>query len=297
MKKLVMCVGLPASGKTQWAKEQMLLHATVARVSKDEIRAALKVNGWVWSQENEQRDVIPERDRQITAFFQNPIIETVISDDTNLQRVHKERLAQLAYENKAEFIVKRFDTPVDTCIRRDMLRRGDEHVGEKVIREMAKRYLNDYSDVAPYVIPVDEYGITRPSCIICDLDGTLADNKWRNPYDASQCQNDPCIEPIRNILEVYYRFMGWSIVYLSGRDNEFRPQTNEFLRKYHCPPGQLFMRPAGDKRKDWVVKSELFDKNVRQMYNVRFVLDDRDQVVKFWRRLGLTCLQCADGSF
>ena len=32
-------------------------------------------------------------------------------------------------------------------------------------------------------------------------------------------------------------------------------------------------------------------------YNVAFVLDDRDQVVRVWRDLGLTCLQVDYGDF
>lgn len=294
MKKLICCIGLPASGKSHWAKEQIPPNGRgVIIVCKDDIRTILKNTwGWQWSQENELRDVIPERDKQIVAALKHPDIHTVISTDTNLQRVHRERIAQLAFENGAELVIKKFDTPVEECIRRDALRRGDEHVGEKVIRDMAKRYLNDYSGLQPYV-PNTEL----KSCIICDLDGTLADNKWRNPYDWSRCQDDPCVELIRQILEVYYRFMDWRIIYLSGRDGEFQPQTEEFLRKWHCPPGELFMRVAGDKRKDWVIKTDLFDQHVRDKYNVRFVLDDRSQVVRAWRQMGLTCLQVADGEF
>jgi predicted kinase len=291
-KKLIMCQGLPASGKSTWAREQVELGGTI-RVSKDDIRTTLKREwNWQWSQANEQKDVIPQRDKMIIAGLNDPAIHTVISDDTNLQRPHKERLAQIAFEQKAEFVVKRFNTPVDVCVRRDATRTGDSHVGEKVIRDMAKKYMNDYSGLLPYV--ADK---TLPSAIICDLDGTLADNKWRNPYDGSRCGEDPVIEPIRNILEVYYRFMDWRIVYLSGRDGEYRVQTEEFLRKNHCPPGGLFMRTAGDKRKDWIAKSELFDNHVRKVYNVKFVLDDRQQVVDMWRKLGLTCLQVADGNF
>ena len=29
----------------------------------------------------------------------------------------------------------------------------------------------------------------------------------------------------------------------------------------------------------------------------KFVVEDRDQVVKMWRSLGLTCFQCAKGDF
>ncbi len=32
-------------------------------------------------------------------------------------------------------------------------------------------------------------------------------------------------------------------------------------------------------------------------YTIKFVLDDRNQVVEFWRSLGLTVLQVAEGDF
>lgn len=57
------------------------------------------------------------------------------------------------------------------------------------------------------------------------------------------------------------------------------------------------MRPAGDHRRDAIVKRELFDLHIRHQYRVTHVLDDRTQVVQMWRALGLTCLQVADGDF
>lgn len=48
---------------------------------------------------------------------------------------------------------------------------------------------------------------------------------------------------------------------------------------------------------DSIIKRELFEAHVRDTYAVRFVLDDRNQVVRMWRSLGLTCLQVADGAF
>ena len=57
------------------------------------------------------------------------------------------------------------------------------------------------------------------------------------------------------------------------------------------------MRPAGDRRRDSIVKAELFDRKVRDEYRVLVVLDDRKQVVDMWRSLGLTCLQVAEGDF
>jgi len=57
------------------------------------------------------------------------------------------------------------------------------------------------------------------------------------------------------------------------------------------------MRQAGDKRRDSIVKLELFDRHVRDYYDIAFVLDDRQQVVDAWRVIGLTVFQVAPGDF
>jgi len=59
----------------------------------------------------------------------------------------------------------------------------------------------------------------------------------------------------------------------------------------------LFMRAEGDMRKDSIIKQELFEKRVKDLYYVWFVLVDRGQVVNMWRSLGLTCFQVAPGDF
>lgn len=57
------------------------------------------------------------------------------------------------------------------------------------------------------------------------------------------------------------------------------------------------MRPADDNRDDALVKYELFNKYVRDNYDVLGVFDDRNRVVDMWRRIGLTCYQVAEGDF
>jgi hypothetical protein len=85
---------------------------------------------------------------------------------------------------------------------------------------------------------------------------------------------------------------------MSGRTDACREATEEWLRVHVGVPWEaLHMRPAGDMRKDSVVKRELFDRHVRDHYDVRRVYDDRSQVVEAWRSIGLTCLQVADGDF
>lgn len=297
MRKLVMCQGLPGSGKSTWAQsygwDSSINHGHVFVVNKDAIRTKLEESGWAWSRENEG-DVIAERDRRIVHYLTNYENVTVVSDDTNYGRKHKVALEAIARACGANFEVKKFDTPIDECIRRDSLRVGKACVGEAVIRRMAKQHdvQQGYPPAVPLLTPED-----APYAIICDLDGTLSLLNGRNPYDASTADQDVCNEPVRNLLEVYYRTQHYDIIYLSGREDKYRPQTETFMRLHHCPPGRIFMRTTGDHRKDWVVKGELFDAHVRGQYNVKFVLDDRNQVVDYWRHIGLTCFQVALGNF
>jgi hypothetical protein len=69
------------------------------------------------------------------------------------------------------------------------------------------------------------------------------------------------------------------------------------LEKHGIKAMALFMRKSGDYRKDSVVKKEIYERHIKEDFNVEFVLDDRDQVVKMWREQGLVCLQVAEGNF
>jgi hypothetical protein len=59
----------------------------------------------------------------------------------------------------------------------------------------------------------------------------------------------------------------------------------------------LLMRPEGNMEKDAIIKERLFRQHIEGKFCVEFVIDDRDQVVRMWRDLGLRCLQVADGDF
>lgn len=84
---------------------------------------------------------------------------------------------------------------------------------------------------------------------------------------------------------------------LPGRNGKFRSITEEWLTKNNIVYQDLYMRLEGDFRKDVIIKSEIYENNIKNKVNVLFVLDDRNQVVDFWRSQGLTCLQVAEGEF
>ena len=304
--KLIMCIGLPASGKSTWAAEQAAerdaalkcgaayLCSEIVVVNKDDIRAELIKGGWLWSPEKEQ-EVTNIRDTRIIAALAAG--KDVISSDTNFARKHKVRLQELARQFGGEFEVKRFDTPVEECIRRDSLREAG--VGEKVILAMAAQYLQYSRKLVDYQVEPVTLDATLPQAIICDLDGTLSlfkEKGHRGPYDATKCDEDELNSPVATLIG-HYDALNYHILLVSGREDLFREPTVKFLEKHGIPYDVLFMRQAHDTRKDWLVKYELFNTNIRGKFNVEFVLDDRDQVVAMWRKLGLTCFQVAEGDF
>ncbi len=289
MRKLIMTRGLPGSGKTFWATEQQRKKLDIRIVCKDDIRNELEATGWKWSRENEKQ-VLEIRDNLITKHLTAGW--DVISADTNFGR-HKNRLFELAKQCGAEFEVKDFTkVPLEVCIERDAKR--EKPVGAEVIKQMYNQYVA-LPDVAAYT-PTPN----TPWALICDLDGTLAlhDGK-RSPYDYAKCGGDRVNKQIATLLKTYLG-MGYHIIYCSGREDSCRNQTEDWLVSNELPLGgihKLLMRKAGDHRKDCIVKQEIFDTEIRNNYNVQFVLDDRNQVVQMWRRLGLQCWQVADGDF
>lgn len=135
--------------------------------------------------------------------------------------------------------------------------------------------------------------------IICDIDGTLADCEHRRHllpnYDAFHAAmgKDPVIEPVRELL--------WMIgstdveVFLcSGRPEEYRKVTLDWLINNDIPYDHLLMRPKNDSRPDVVIKKEMLEQ-IRNQFDceVLFTIDDRQRIVDLWRKEGLVCFQAA----
>lgn len=275
--KLTMTKGLPASGKSTWAKSQ-----NAYRVNKDDLRAML--NHGKWSKINEKY-VLKIRDSIIELYLADK--NNVVVDDTNLSPKHEIRLRELAKKHNAQFEIKDFtDVPLEECIKRDQKR--PNYVGEKVIRQMYKQFFS------PKVEPV-AYDATLPFAILCDIDGTLALFGDKNPYERNFIEDD-VNKPVK---EVVNRFAGeYKIILVSGRTGEALSQTKQWLEQNGISYDHIYMpRAKGDMRKDVIIKQEIYDNHIRDKYNVVFVLDDRNQVVDLWRSLGLTCFQVAEGDF
>ena len=138
--------------------------------------------------------------------------------------------------------------------------------------------------------------------ILCDIDGTIALRGDRSPHDHDQCMEDHVNWPIVRLIDnlVDYGYLMGEIILISGRKEKYRSITEYWLRTHNIFDGYynaLLMRSTNDNRPDEVVKEELYKQYIMDKYNVLYVFDDRNSVVAMWRRLGLTCLQVADGDF
>lgn len=277
-----MLKGLPASGKSTHAKE-LALKPEWKRVNKDDLRAM--IDSGKWSRENEKY-IITMRDYHIDNALQSGF--NIVVDDTNFDPEHETRLKAMADFYGAEFEIKFFDVPVSECVTRDA-KRGDKSVGEKVIRGMYNKYLKKNTPYNPSI----------SDAFICDIDGTIAQMNGRGPYDWDKVDTDKRNDNVVTLVTAMA--MGSEVIFVSGRDSSCREKTKQWIddniplmkRKGY----KLFMRAEGDSRKDNIVKSEIYKNEIKDKYNVLFVLDDRDQVVHMWRELGLTCLQVDYGNF
>lgn len=290
MATLTITKGLPASGKTTWAKQQ-----NAKRVNKDDLRAM--IDNSKWSKSNEAF-ILSVRDYIVRYALLGG--HDCIVDDTNLAPKHESELRAIAEEAGAEFVIKDFtDVSLSTCLKRDSERANS--VGEKVIKTMYNTFLKRKGDVAQYK-PLP-YNDDLPACIIVDIDGTLAHMTGRSPYDYSQVHTDIVDENVASIVRRYYardvmtEIPDTYVVIVSGRKAECRELTEQWLKDNHIPYDEFYMRNDGDDRDDRIVKKEIYDEFIKPRFNVRFVLDDRDRVVKMWRENGLKVLQVAEGDF
>lgn len=288
--------GLPGSGKTTWAKKQVANSGgKIKRVNKDDLRSMLDAGKY--SKENE-KFVLGVRDAIIyDALYKG---YSIIIDDTNFEPVHKGSVEALVSNyrlfstNNIEFVEKYFPIdPTEACKRQEY-RPKDEQVPHEVIWKMYDKYIKPYEYPNTPVLKQDT---SLPKAIICDLDGTLAIHQGRSPYDCMKAEEDVINEAVANLLWKY-EDDGYEIIFVSGRNAECYDVTTYWLVLNGFKSYKLFLREPDDRRKDSIIKKEIFYNFIYNNWFVELVLDDRDQVVRMWRQeIGLPCFQVNYGNF
>ncbi|MFE5715546.1 AAA family ATPase [Streptomyces sp. NPDC056501] len=298
--------GLPASGKTTAARAlQAAAEGRVRRVNLDDLRTMLDVPAPERGRSHtHERTVLDIQDAAVRAAVDDGF--DVVVDNTHLTPHIPKRLKAAVVGRPVTFVVHDFtDVPVDECVRRDAAR--ERPVGEEIIRILADKHAKatrggwrltaEWLGGGPGAGTPYVPDPSLPSAVMCDIDGTLALRGDRGPYDFSRCDLDLLNVSVRDALRAFRHAESDRIVLLSGRSEDHREITEEWLARHDVPYDELWMRASGDGRGDDVVKAELFDAHMRHRYAVRVSLDDRDRVVALWRRMGLPTWQVNYGNF
>lgn len=299
-RKVRVLIGLPGSGKSTWALEWIKKNSDWVRVNRDDFRFMLK-DAPVLEFKVENMITKLVMDSVKTALMSG---YNVILDNTHCRlRYINDVVSELGEMADIEF--QYFDVPAEVCIKRDQAR--ERSVGEAVIRKMdadLNAMLREF-DFMPVkrrdrVVPnyMEDEREHLETAVIFDIDGTLAHmNGKRGPFDWKKVGRDDVDEPMRRINHAIANDGRYTIIMVSGRDSVCREETIAWLQENSFAFDHLFMRPENDFRKDSLIKKEIYENEIRDRFNVMIVFDDRDQVVKTWRDLGLKCAQVEPGLF
>lgn len=149
MKRIILTRGIPASGKSTWAKQEVLKDPEHSiRINRDDLR---NMSGKYW---------VPTREHYIEAckgiiliFAMNFQFDTIIIDGMNLNPKESGKLkGEIAMVNAAfkggqdKYVVEIKDftnVPLDVCLERDSKR--ENPIGEDIIKGIFNKYRELYN--------------------------------------------------------------------------------------------------------------------------------------------------------
>jgi len=299
MNKLIICRGIQGSGKSTWAKEWAKESPkTRVRFNWDDMRNMM---GEYWVPERENTGIM----KTLRASFLGDMMQKgwdIVIDNMNLNpkdwefyegmvKTHNQTFPQLQYE--VEY--KDFFTPVEECIRRDAMRPNP--IGEQVIRATWKRYRHFIicKEIEDKFYNMKTYDKDKRDCIVVDMDSTICANLTRRPFYEGDWKekliyDTPLAGPI-SIVRAQKMTGTCDVIILTGRREDGREATEEWLKTYNVPYDRLFMRGANDYTKGDAFKEKILETFILPKYNVLFAMDDDDKCVKMFRRNGIICLQ------
>lgn len=130
--------------------------------------------------------------------------------------------------------------------------------------------------------------------ILCDIDGTIANNDHRQHFlegkkdwDGffSELINDEPIFPIINkVIEEHNT--GKDIVFLTGRPERYRYSTTLWLKEYFNFELKILMRKDNDQNNKLKVKKEIFEENFKAE-EIAYIIDNDNDLVSMWSSMGI----------
>ena len=277
-------IGISGSGKSTYVKE----HATPGNIviNNDSARrrfVGIKPEDNLWDyykfDKNVESQVKSEIDALINYGFQYK--KDLWIDNTNLtvaKNKHlKEFLEQLGYE--VHFHNLNTSSNINTYLYRNQ-QRIDELKPSVINDQYIRACINNY-------VNFETGDRIQARIALVDIDGTVADHcNQRSPFDWSKVSNDRPRPYVIETLKALYNFGSIDFIqFLSGRESICYDDTMIWLQNvagFDMTRHRLLMRQRKDNRKDVIIKSEIYENCIKDKYEIKFVFDDRNQVVDYW---------------
>lgn len=277
-------IGISGSGKSTYVKE----HATPGSVvvNNDSIRRRFvginpEDNLWDYYKfdKNVESQVKSETDALINhAFYNN---KDLWIDNTNLTIAKNEHLKEFLEKLGYEVYFHNLNTSsnINTYLYRNQ-QRVNELKPSVINDQYIRACINNYVDF-------ETGDRVQARIALVDIDGTVADHcNQRSPFDWSKVYNDKPRLYVIETLNALYNFGSIDFIqFLSGRESICYDHTMLWLQDvagFDMTKHRLLMRQRRDNRKDVIIKSEIYENCIKDKYEIKFVFDDRNQVVDYW---------------
>jgi predicted kinase len=291
---LLILVGPPGSGKSTFAQEYISQHAHWLRVCRDDLRAMQFAN--TRASDSTEVAVSKMANALITNMLQQG--KNVIADATHCKLASiNDYIKQ--YKHLANIKFKVFDLPLDELKQRCTKRAAatGKIIGDDVVEKMYKDFITlkanfnfEPINCKPKIFTPLAIDNTKPTCILCDLDGTVALPNGRSMFSPTdeEVLNDT---PVTTVIELLKLLASkHNIIFVSGRNETSRTATEQWIQQHISIPYTLYMRATNDMRRDSVVKKEILHTYILPSYAPLAVFDDRLQVIReCWNAEGVFC--------
>ncbi len=295
-KKLIVLSGISGSGKSTYAAELVQSDPQkYALVNRDKIRELLFGYREDNISEYHKRPDLGKLEKQVTLYEDTLIHEglnlnkTVIIDATHLNKKYLERFQ---FWN-VPIDYKYFDTPLKDAIFRDLGR--TRKVGADIIKKQWDTY-SSLEKVSNYRPIIFENDASKLPCIIFDIDGTLAHKGDRSAFDWKRVGEDIIDKSVSKVLSDLDLAQEIRIIICTGRDGICLKETTKWLDDNNIVYDEISIRGEGDIRADYLVKEEMW-RDISEDFYIVGMFDDRNQVVRRARALGLKVFQVEYGNF
>lgn len=306
--------GLPASGKSTWARALVASRppGSILRVNRDDLRRSMVDPDYATPVDAVERRISAAEWRLARGALRDGV--DVVVDATNLRSGPARRWLALAEACGAGWHLEDVVTDLEECVRRDAARPPVERLGEDALRDLAARFLDpDTGRPAPLAPPprLSSAGgapfpspAGAPAAVLVVVEGLgvpvpPADPSTARPTArpaARPAARPDAPAPAAVAVLGALADAGHRIIACSARPEDDRASVASWLAG-HLPatPEAVLLRPAGDRRAEERVLLALVDAHVRDRYAVTAVIEGRPRRAQVWRDLGLAVVGVSDG--